>query len=114
MKAELRIYGIDCYFTQPNVDKGDYSFRDYTNEEISEFSDEEFFKIAGKRGFVYSLYGFLREIEAHNFGVKSDVIQENMQFRAFLVDTEDENTPPIRIDKGEEYLMNVIDTGYSL
>jgi hypothetical protein len=113
MKAELRIYGVAYYFTQPNADKGDYSFKDYDNEEISVLSDDVFIKTAEDNGNVWSLNAFLRETEAHNFGAKSATVTENMQFRAYLIDTENETNPPIRMDI-EEYLMRVEDVGYSL
>ena len=113
MKAELRIYGVDYYFTQPNADKGDYSFKDFDNEEISVLSDEVFMQTAENNGDVWSLNAFLRETEAHNFGAKSATVKENTQFRAYLVDVAGEGNPPIRVDI-EEYLMRVEDVGYSL
>lgn len=113
MKAELRIYGVAYYFTQPNADKGDYSFKDFDNEEISVLSDEIFVKTAEGNGDVWSLNAFLRETESHNFGARSATVKENMQFRAYLIDTENETNPPIRMDI-EEYLMRVEDVGYSL
>ena len=113
MKAELLIYGVAYYFTQPNTDKGDYSFREYDNAEIEQLSDNDFINWAKDNGDVHSLYGFLRELEAHNFGAKSCVPKENMQYRAYLVDTENPMATPIRIDL-DEIKMNVVDTGYSL
>ena len=113
MKAELRIYGVECYYTQPNADKGDYSFKDYDNEEIANLSDKEFMESAERNGYVWSLDSFLRNLEAHNFGARSEVTRENMQFRAYLIDITDNNEAPIRVDN-DQLLMNVIDTGYSL
>ena len=113
MKEELRIYGVECYFTQPNASEGDYSFKDYDNEEISNLSDEEFMKTAVGNGYVWSLDYFLRDLEAHNFGAKAVVTRENMQFRAYLIDTTDENEAPIRVDS-DQLLMRVEDVGYSL
>ena len=113
MKAELRIYGVECYFTQPNADKGDYSFKDYDNEEIANLSDEEFMKTAERNSYVWSLDYFLRDLEAHNFGASNVVTRENMQFRAYLIDTTDENEAPIRMDE-DQLLMRVEDVGYSL
>ena len=36
-----------------------------------------------------------------------------MQFRAYLIDIEDETVEPIRVDE-DQLLMRVTDTGYSL
>ena len=113
LKAELRIYGVECYFTQPNASEGDYSFKDYDNEEIANLSDIDFIESAENNGYVWSLYGFLRDIEAHNFGARATVTRENMQFRAYLIDIEDESVEPIRIDE-DQLLMRVADIGYSL
>ena len=113
MKAELRIYGVECYYTQPNADKGDYSFKDFDNEEIANLSDSDFIESAERNGYVWSLANFLRDIEAHNFGARATVTRENMQFRAYLIDTEDETVEPVRVDE-DQLLMRVEDVGYSL
>lgn len=112
MKAELRIYGVECYFTQPHADEGDYSFYDYDNEEIEHLSDSEFIESAENNGYVWSLYTFLRDIEAHNFGARATVTRENMQFRAYLI-SQDEQDKPVRVDV-DEILMRVEDIGFSL
>ena len=108
--AEIRIYGVECYFTQPNADKGDYSFKDYDNEEISHLPDNTFIESAENNGYVWTLSAFLREVEAHNFGAKSWVIKENMQFRAFLVPL-DEDEPIRRIDL-DDLKLDVLDLHY--
>ena len=113
MKAELRIYGVSYYFTQPNTENNDYSFQEYDNEDIANLSDNDFIQWAEDNGDVHSLHGFLRELEAHNFGAKSTVPKENMQHRAYLVDTENPMVTPVRIDI-DEIKMRVEDIGYSL
>ena len=113
MKAELRIYGVSEYFTQPNANEGDFTFYDYDNEEIEGLSDEVFMKVAENNGNVWSLYALLRDIEANNFGAKSFAIKPNMQFRAYLINIENETVNPIRIDINE-LLIRVTDTGYTL
>ena len=113
MKAELVIYAVDYHAIQPHADEGDYSFYELDNEEIANLSDEEFIQIAEDNGQAHSLDGFLREVEAHNFGARSDVVRENMQFRAYLIDTENPETTPIRVDISE-IKMRVEDVGYNL
>ena len=113
MKAELVIYAVDYHAIQPHADEGDYSFYELDNEEIANLSDKEFIQIAEDNGQVHSLDGFLREVEAHNFGARSDVVRENMQFRAYLIDTENPEATPIRVDISE-IKMRVEDVGYSL
>ena len=136
LKAELRIYGVDFYYgtlavsddlyipfqsqeTSDNEkgnlyqDENGIRLNEFDSEQISRLSDEVFILEAEEHGYVWSLGNFLREIEAHNMGAKSWVVKENMQFRAYLIDIEDDTVKPVRVDI-DGLLMRVADTGYSL
>ena len=135
IKAELRIYGVDYYYGTLKVsddlyvptmseetsdnekgelyqDENGIRLNEFSIEQIGRLSDEVFILEAEEHGNVWSLGGFLREVEAHNFGAKSWAVVENMQFRAYLV-PQDEDDNPIRVDI-DQLLMRVADVGYSL
>ena len=107
MKAELRIYGVSEYFTQPYTDKGDYSFYDYSAEEIENLSGKDFIQWAENNGEIYTLNGFLRDLEVRN------TVKKGMQFRAFLINTEDTEEEPIRVDVSD-MLLRVSDVSCCL
>lgn len=134
-KKELRIYGVSCYvgatrYTHDYATFNSQEFSDnekgnlytdengviineFDNEQISRLTDLSFMDEAEESGNVWSLDGFLRDIESRNFGGKSWAVAENMQFRAYLVDLEDGGVDPIRVDISE-IKMSVADVGYSL
>ena len=103
---ELCIYCVDTYYGQPNFDEEPQEVVEYDNEDIERLSDEDFIERAEEIGQVYTLFGFLRMVEAEKYGARSE-IPTNSTIRAYLIDRENPEGEVIRVDDIDEIVMTI-------
>lgn len=94
---ELIIYGVQFFYD----DEQDVEL---SNFELTYVSDDKFIKRAEEEGNVWSLYGFLRKLEASGYGA-SETDMENMTLRAYLINAKNPDDV-IRVDH-DNFLFNI-------